>query len=406
MPVSELNDKLEKSKQQLMYTSLFVDVDVHAIRVDSAHAFINVHVKERWYLFPIPYFKIVSRNFNTWWYEENRSLSRTEYGLKFIQNNATGRNDNLNLWFIGGFTQQISLRYDNPSIGNKLQHGFNIGFGMKRNRELNYGMDTLKPNKWGWFKQEDRFVVKQTYADFSYTYRPAIRTRHSLRASYGNISIEDTVAKLNPSYFASSVKNIQYVDLSYHLSYINVDYIPYPLKGVYGEVNLYKRFGRFSNFWQMTARGNYSFLLSPKSSLQLQAVGLIRLPFDQPYISNHFLGSSDFYMRGLEYYVVQGSAGGVGRATLKHELFAFNVKNPIKSKSHDKIPFRLFVKAYGDAGYSYTTNPGISLLNNKLLRTWGAGIDIITFYDVVLRFEYSFNQLGEHGMFFHNQSDW
>jgi hypothetical protein len=71
-----------------------------------------------------------------------------------------------------------------------------------------------------------------------------------------------------------------------------------------------------------------------------------------------------------------------------------------------KSLFAFFLKGYGDLGYAYTPELGISRLNNKLLRTWGAGIDIVTFYDIVLRFEYSFNQLGDQGLFFHTQNDW
>jgi outer membrane protein assembly factor BamA len=169
--------KLSLCKQQLMNTSLFVDVDVNTVSLDSTHLLIDIHVKERWYLFPIPYFRIVSRNFNTWWVEENHSLDRIEYGLKFMQNNFTGRNDNLNIWLISGYTQQLSLRYENPNIDKKLRHGINVGFGIRRNRELNYVVDS---NKQKFFKQPDRFLTNQHYFDFSYTYRPAIRTRQTL----------------------------------------------------------------------------------------------------------------------------------------------------------------------------------------------------------------------------------
>ncbi|MDQ6812434.1 MAG: hypothetical protein M3040_01645, partial [Bacteroidota bacterium] len=112
------------------------------------------------------------------------------------------------------------------------------------------------------------------------------------------------------------------------------------------------------------------------------------------------------YMRGLEYYVVEGVAGGVARATIKNEVLSLNLHSPLKSKTHDKIPLRLFVKAFGDLGYSYTPNFGISRLNNMVLHTWGFGIDIVTFYDVVLRFEYSFNQLGDKALYFHTQNEW
>ena len=36
----------------------------------------------------------------------------------------------------------------------------------------------------------------------------------------------------------------------------------------------------------------------------------------------------------------------------------------------------------------------IVYLNNKLIHSWGLGVDMITFYDIVFKFDYSFNQLG------------
>jgi hypothetical protein len=97
---SNLISKLALCKQQLMNTALFVDVEVKPTSLDSDHVFVLIDVKERWYLFPIPYFRIVSRNFNTWWVEEKRNLNRVEYGLKFMQNNVSGRRDYLNFWAI------------------------------------------------------------------------------------------------------------------------------------------------------------------------------------------------------------------------------------------------------------------------------------------------------------------
>lgn len=403
---NELIEKLKLSKQQLMNSALFVDVDVRAVKIDSGHVFIDIRVKERWYLFPIPYFRIVSRNFNTWWVEENHSLDRIEYGLKFIQNNFSGRNDHLNLWIVGGYTQQFSVRYENPNIDNKLKNGINVGFGFRRNRELNYGMDSARPNKIGFFKQADRFLINEKYIDFAYTYRPAIRTRHTFRASYSNLGVDDSIVKLNPTYFATEGTRSKSLDLSYSLSYTNLDYIPYPLKGFSGDAGIHKRFGNASDFWQINGKGNYNIKVSPRSFIQLQAAGVLRFPFNQPYVANNLLGSTSLYMRGLEYYVIEGVAGGVGRATVKNQVLSFNLRSPFNSKTHDKIPFRVFLKAYGDLGYSYTPNYGISRLNNKWLRTWGFGLDIVTFYDVVLRFEYSYNQLGDRSLYFHTQNEW
>jgi hypothetical protein len=66
------------------------------------------------------------------------------------------------------------------------------------------------------------------------------------------------------------------------------------------------------------------------------------------------------------------------------------------------IPFKVFMKAYGDVGYSYNKNNyTANSLTNKFLYTGGFGIDILTIYDVVFRLEYSFNQMGERAMFIH-----
>jgi hypothetical protein len=40
-------------------------------------------------------------------------------------------------------------------------------------------------------------------------------------------------------------------------------------------------------------------------------------------------------------------------------------------------------------------------LGNALLFGYGAGVDIVTYYDVVVRFEYTFNRRGENGFFLH-----
>ena len=62
----------------------------------------------------------------------------------------------------------------------------------------------------------------------------------------------------------------------------------------------------------------------------------------------------------------------------------------------------IYLKSYFDLGYveGYPEN----FQNERLTDTWiygyGAGIDIVTIYDLVLRFEYSFNKEGESGFVF------
>ena len=55
-------------------------------------------------------------------------------------------------------------------------------------------------------------------------------------------------------------------------------------------------------------------------------------------------------------------------------------------------------------GFSYNKEQFNTKLGNKLLYTTGFGLDVVSLYDTTLRLEYSFNQLGENGLFLHAKS--
>src|SRR5688500_10556914 len=114
--LSELVKKFEVGRKQLMNTAMFHEVVVALKSFEGNNVDILIQVKERWYLFPIPYFKLVDRNLNQWLVQQNARLDRINYGLKVLYNNTTGRNDKLNVYLINGYTKQISLSYDRPYI--------------------------------------------------------------------------------------------------------------------------------------------------------------------------------------------------------------------------------------------------------------------------------------------------
>jgi hypothetical protein len=214
------------------------------------------------------------------------------------------------------------------------------------------------------------------------------------------------VLRLNPEFFPSGKTTLSHLDVTYNINHNNVDYIAYPTKGVTFSAALMKRFSSELNMWQLTSSASYTIPVFTKSQIYLQGTGTIKLPFNQPYYNKRLFGFGDLYMRGLEYYVADGVAGFVGRATARREVLKFNIKPPIVIQGHDKIPFRFFLKAYGDLGYTYDQSPSTySSLTNKWLKTWGVGLDILSFYDFVIRLEYSFNQLNQQGLFLHSRGD-
>ncbi len=400
----DLEKQLIIAKQQLINTALFVDVNVYVSLRKGNVVYINVDMKERWYLFPLPYFRLVDRNFNQWWVEQNRSLDRVNYGIKFIQNNASGRNDEVDVWLINGYTQQVTLRYNLPFFDKKLKSGFNVGMVYATQKELNYATGD---NKQLFFKEEQSVVKKALRIDFTYSYRPDVKQRHYFRVSYNNEQVADTVLKINPLYYPDQRSQVKFIDFGYQYKYYNVDYISYPSKGFLFEGNLYKRgLDNISNLWQASARAVYAVPFSKTSFLHLEGLAMGKLPFNNYFLNQRLFGYGNFQMRGLEYNVVDGMVGASLKSTVHKEILSFILHNPFPSKTHDKIPFRIFLKAYGDLGYAYTRNPNsTNTLNNTLLRTWGFGMDIISIYDFVFKIEYSFNQLGKDGLYLQTRND-
>jgi hypothetical protein len=400
----DLPGKLELARQQLMNTRLFIEVSVKVDRQADDLVFISVQVKERWYFFPLPYFKLVDRNFNEWWVEHKRSLDRVNYGVRVSHKNVSGRNDQLKLYLITGYSQQASFRYQQPAADKSLKYGFDIGLSYVRNKELAYMTDS---NKQKFFQDADHFISETFHADVALIYRPRVRTKHYLRFGYTRMSVDTAVINLNPDFFPGKSTSISYPEIMYTIEHFNVDYILYPTKGITFVASLAKRgFSKKMDITELTAAASYTIPVFPKSQIFLQAAGAVKFPFDQPYYNKRLFGFSPLYLRGLEYYVVDGVAGFVGKVTARREVLNFNIKPPIVVRGHDKIPFRIFLKVYGDAGYAYDKNPvNHSALTNKWMRSCGVGIDILSFYDVVIRLEYSFNQLNEQGLFLHSGKD-
>ena len=89
---------------------------------------------------------------------------------------------------------------------------------------------------------------------------------------------------------------------------------------------------------------------------------------------------------------------------LKKEIFNFTIPTFFKSKTYNKIPFKIYAKAFTDFGYVYSKEKPVTRLNNKLLATAGIGFDILTLYDIHIRLDYSLNQLGQNRLAVNNRS--
>lgn len=130
-------------------------------------------------------------------------------------------------------------------------------------------------------------------------------------------------------------------------------------------------------------------------------------PDDVPYFNYEALGYDKIFIRGYEVYVIEGPQFFLNKTTFKKRIFSRNWDLDFwRMEQFNYFPLAIYLKAYADFGYvnnysAYAENSVNTLLSDKFLGGAGAGLDIVTAYDVVLRFEYTFTTQNRNGFFFH-----
>ena len=123
-----------------------------------------------------------------------------------------------------------------------------------------------------------------------------------------------------------------------------------------------------------------------------------------PYYFNRGLGYNNDYIRGYEYYVIDGQSFALVKNSLKYKLIKQHIVEVKALKNRfsqfSTIPYSVYLTLNGDAGYVQDKFYGNkNSLNNKWQYGYGVGLDFVTFYDIVARFEFTFNKQMQHGFF-------
>jgi outer membrane protein assembly factor BamA len=357
--LNELIEKLTKAKKQLLNTALFLDVAVSLQGMDGQDASVLISVKERWYIYPMPFVDVVDRSMQEWIKSHDMDLQRVNYGIRVTHKNLTGNNDRFHMNLTNGYSKQVSAKYDNIFLDRNLQWSTNLSVAYGKRREITYaniGHHQLS------YKNEKEFVHTYFGANIEVSYRKMIRSRHTFGVGYRNDNISDTVFKMSPDY-AFQTKRLSYPEIYYRWGYANADFIPYPTRGFVSELALQKKgFSKDMNLWQASFRASQSIPVTQKSFFNIRATGIIKLPFDQPFITQSFIGSEGMYIQGYEDYVIDGVAGGFSKLTFARELFRTNVRIPSQRiKRLNNVPIRAYAKCLVTPAISTRKIPILSI---------------------------------------------
>lgn len=401
-PKVYLEAELQRSRQNLMNTSLFNFVDVNPLYSGDT---LNVELKvtERWYIWPSPLFEYVDPNFNTWL--QTRDLSRTSYGFLVTQYNFRGRNETLRLRAKFGYNEQYSLSYEVPYINKARKLGLGIYFSYYQNYQVNTG---TADNKRLFFTKPGGVAREEFSVGTRFQYRKATYGRHYFSLKFNQVDVSDSIALLFPDYLSQGLSERKFLEIGYQFTHDKRDYSTYPLVGTYYTFSIYKPDINLDNGEPTQVIQSFAQLkkyhnLRKNLYFAYSVTGKHTLYKSLPYYFQRGLGYSDF-VRGYEYYVVDAQHYAIVKTSLKLRLLApreFKIGFLGKEKFN-----RLFLAGYlnvnADAGYAVDKlYSNVNPLANTLLLGGGIGLDLISYYDIVVRCEYSFNRLGQSGFFLH-----
>jgi len=411
-----LDSLLLVSQNNITNTSLFVVVDVLSKPLDQDRIEVEIIMKERWYLYPIPIFDLADRNFNEWWVNQNRDLSRVNYGIRFYYNNFRGRNERLKIVAQFGFTRLWELEYKIPYLDKKQKNGLILDLAFAENKNMAF---RTKDHLQDFVDVEDdslesssRNLRERLRAGVTWTYRKSIRNFHHFSVYFFKNTVADTIAAINPDYFLDGRSKQQYLFLEYVFIRDYRDLRQYPLNGFYIEAAFQKSgIGAFDDvdLFSFQAQGAKYFDLKKGYYFSTLLRTKISTPNRQPYNLAQAIGYPTDYVRGFELNVTEGETFIYSASTFKKLIFQrrMNIDKVMPIDQFNTIPIAIYVKTYFDAGYVKADlfNPLNTRLVNTVIFGGGLGLDLVTFYDFVLRLEYSFNSEGENHFFLGFQAE-
>mgnify|MGYP005839607011 CR=1 FL=1 len=404
---AQLKEILVLDQQKLMNTRLFIAVEIVPLFTTSNQAEVLVRVIERWYIFPVPIFKLADRSFTEWWVNQKRDFSRVNYGLQLQHMNLTGRNDKMSIRAQFGFTKQFALQYQIPYVNKAQTIGLNFSTSYSNNKTVSYASSGHRQL----FLESEDELRNNFSIGSGLNFRPNFYNRHSFSLFYGRNNVSEELRQLNPSYLSSLGNTQNYFAMSYTFRHDRRDFISYPLTGRIFEFSAQQiGLGVFNDVDMFTGRASYATFNALGKKLYLANGAEVYQNFAEriPYLFRSGFGYHPDILRGYDLYVIETDFLFSYRSSLKFELIK-GVKELNPRSVIDQfrsLPYAAYLKIFFDAGFAGDAlrNNENNFLNNSWIGSMGIGLDIVTYYDFVMRFEYSINKEGDTGFFFNFRS--
>lgn len=404
---SEVVRRLKYSRENIINTKLFLMVDLYLEQVEDFTYRLRIEVQERWYLWVFPVIKLDHPNFNDWLRDPDLSL--LSQGLFISENNMWGLSHQGSLVGYFGSSQGIGVGYFIPWIGKGQKIGMRLAGAYRNSAVVEYGS-----------KMNDRQILyeKGSLKEFSlintFTLRPGLYNYGKIRITASKLLMSDELYNLTlndslANFLPGENKSVSYFNLYIEYTYDSRNSHAYPLKGNYLTGFVDKRgLGILSRDVDYFYYG-IDFHFYQKLSEKWYTAEMVKLVNSSsqniPYYFKQDMTSRGNFVRGYDYYALRGDQLYYFRSNLKYQLIKPGIMKARKEKHKDSqfrnLPYAFYLNTFADVCYVAEKFYGdFNSYNNRALYSWGVGLDFITYYDLVLRFEYAFTILGTHGFYF------
>ncbi len=401
----ELLLMIEADQKKIYNLQLFNSVEITPLFTGAEDIELLVAVTERWYILPNIIFNLADRNLAEWWTNQNRDFSRVNYGARLMHNNVGGRNEKLRIGGQLGFVKAFEMLYSIPYIDKKQKHGIAAQLTYFTQKTIQVRSEN---NRQVFYTNENEDVLRRNRSAFlRYTFRGSYYNFHLVTLGFNNTLINEDVFTQNPNYFLHGSNILNYFVMGYNFRHDNRDNVLYATQGQLLNIGLMK-YGLFGSDdvqdTEFTINANKYFKFNEKfhfvSGLSLNTF----LGQRQPFTLVRGIGYNPFFIRGYELNVVEGQQTIVHKNSLRFNLInvGYDIGNLVPFEEFAYFPIKLYLSGNFDHGYVNDKNklPENLRLTNQYLFGYGLGLDLVTLYDMVFRFEYSLNNQNEGAFFF------
>ncbi|MFD2036765.1 BamA/TamA family outer membrane protein [Belliella marina] len=401
----ELISIISADQKKIFNLQLFNSVEITPLITGEDQIEILISVDERRYFIPSVIFELADRNFSEWWTNQNRSFKRVNYGARFYHNNVGGRNEKMRVSAQFGFTQAFDLLYSFPYIDKNQKHGLTTQFSYVTNKTIAV---RSAENRQVFYTNEEEDVMRRLFnSSLRYSYRGSFYNFHYVTLGYTNVRIHEDVLIENPNYFLHDDTHLSYFSAGYIYRHDRRNYNSYPTNGALLNFGITK-YGLFNSDdfkdWEFTATANRYIKFNDNLHF---ATGLTLNAFmgkRQPFTSVRGVGYSPNFIRGYELNVIDGQHLAVHKNSFRFKFLdlEYDISNLSPLEGFSTFPIKLYLGANFDHGFVNDRNqiPENKRLTNTHLFGYGPGLDLVIFYDIVFRFEYSMNNHNEGNFFF------